>query len=67
MNVCLGHTARVLGLVMSPDGTTVASVGADETLRFWDCFQVDPEKKKKADIAALKEKSTNNALRLNIR
>jgi len=52
---------------MSPDGTTVASVGADETLRFWECFQVDPEKKKKADIAAYKEKSTNNALRSSIR
>ena len=30
-----GHTARVLHLAQSPDGTTIASAGADETLRFW--------------------------------
>ena len=30
-----GHTARVLHLAQSPDGTTVASAAADETLRFW--------------------------------
>ena len=33
-----GHEARVLQLVLSPDGQTVASAGADETLRFWRCF-----------------------------
>lgn len=31
---------------MSPDGTTVVSLGADETLRFWECFQVDSNAKK---------------------
>jgi cell division cycle protein 20 (cofactor of APC complex) len=30
-----GHTARVLHLAQSPDGTTVVSAAADETLRFW--------------------------------
>jgi cell division cycle protein 20 (cofactor of APC complex) len=30
-----GHTARVLHMAQSPDGTTIASAGADETLRFW--------------------------------
>ena len=30
-----GHTARVLHMAASPDGTTVVSAAADETLRFW--------------------------------
>ncbi|KAJ1616093.1 hypothetical protein T492DRAFT_1114940 [Pavlovales sp. CCMP2436] len=30
-----GHTARVLHTAQSPDGTTICSAGADETLRFW--------------------------------
>ena len=33
-----GHTSRVLHLAQSPDGTTVVSAAADETLRFWSCF-----------------------------
>ncbi|XP_077248136.1 cell division cycle 20.2, cofactor of APC complex-like [Tasmannia lanceolata] len=33
-----GHTARVLHLAQSPDGFTVASAAADETLRFWKVF-----------------------------
>lgn len=41
-----GHTARVLHLAMSPDGSTVISAGADETLRLWKCFAPDPAKKK---------------------
>lgn len=42
-----GHTARVLHLATSPDGSTVLSAGADETLRLWKCFAADPVKKKK--------------------
>jgi hypothetical protein len=34
-----GHTSRVLHLALSPDGTTIASAAADETLRFWKVFQ----------------------------
>lgn len=34
-----GHSSRVLHLALSPDGTTVASAAADETLRFWKVFQ----------------------------
>jgi cell division cycle protein 20 (cofactor of APC complex) len=33
-----GHSARVLHMAQSPDGTTVVSAAADETLRFWKCF-----------------------------
>lgn len=41
-----GHTARVLHMAMSPDGETVVSAAADETLRLWKCFAVDHDKKK---------------------
>ena len=37
-----GHTSRVLHLALSPDGTSVASAAADETLRFWKVFQPTP-------------------------
>ena len=30
-----GHTSRVLHMAQSPDGTTIATAAADETLRFW--------------------------------
>ncbi|ETL84853.1 hypothetical protein L917_15447 [Phytophthora nicotianae] len=33
-----GHNARVLNIAISPDGSTVVSAGADETLRFWNMF-----------------------------
>jgi len=33
-----GHTARVLNMEMSPDGASVVSAAADETLRFWNVF-----------------------------
>ena len=33
-----GHTSRVLHLALSPDGATVCSASADETIRFWDVF-----------------------------
>ena len=34
----VGHTNRVLNMEMSPDGTSVVSAAADETLRFWNVF-----------------------------
>ncbi|KAI5054130.1 hypothetical protein GOP47_0030023 [Adiantum capillus-veneris] len=33
-----GHTARVLHMAQSPEGATVVSAAADETLRFWKVF-----------------------------
>lgn len=41
-----GHSCRVLHMAMSPDGQTVVSAAADETLRLWKCFATDPVKKK---------------------
>ncbi|GAB6028900.1 hypothetical protein CHUAL_004699 [Chamberlinius hualienensis] len=39
-----GHSERILHLAMSPDSSTVVSASADETLRLWNCFAVDPRK-----------------------
>jgi cell division cycle protein 20 (cofactor of APC complex) len=33
-----GHTQRILSMSASPDGTTLCSASADETLRFWKVF-----------------------------
>lgn len=33
-----GHTSRVLHTALSPDGKTVVSGAADETIRFWNIF-----------------------------
>ncbi|XP_028820211.1 cell division cycle protein 20 homolog [Denticeps clupeoides] len=40
-----GHEGRVLNMALSPDGATIASVAADETIRLWNCFKKDPVKK----------------------
>ena len=37
-----GHTDRVLSVAFSPDGSTLASVSADNTIRFWDAASSDP-------------------------
>jgi cell division cycle protein 20 (cofactor of APC complex) len=60
-----GHTQRVLQLAMSPDGSTVMSAGADETLRLWNCFEPDPVAKKKT--AASNNEKTSFLLKQNIR
>ncbi|KAJ8921667.1 hypothetical protein NQ315_010576 [Exocentrus adspersus] len=58
-----GHTARVLHLAMSPDGTTILSAGADETLRLWKCFTKNTTKTKDNE----KVKSKPSALKQCIR
>lgn len=60
-----GHTARVLHMCLSPDGSTVVSAGADETLRLWKCFAIDEEAKKMKAKATHKENMS--ALRLHMR
>lgn len=55
----IGHSNRVLGMTMSPDEEMVASVAADETLRFWKCFAVD-EKFKKSKESAIEKRSTSH-------
>ena len=42
----MGHTERVLHLCLSPDGSSLISAGADETLQLWECFTPDPNTKK---------------------
>jgi len=42
-----GHTNRILSTCLSPDGTTVLSAAADETLRFWKLFDNKTKKKDK--------------------
>eukprot|EP00002_Diphylleia_rotans_P033672 TRINITY_DN7180_c0_g1_i2.p1 TRINITY_DN7180_c0_g1~~TRINITY_DN7180_c0_g1_i2.p1 ORF type:complete len:501 (+),score=97.83 TRINITY_DN7180_c0_g1_i2:269-1771(+) len=44
-----GHTSRVLHMAMSPDGTTVASAAADESLRIWQVFAPSESKSLKVD------------------
>ena len=47
-----GHTSRVLHLTQSPDGTTVVSGAADETLRFWRIFGDTQDKSSKVRLLA---------------
>ena len=42
-----GHTARVLHMATSPDGSMVVSGAADETLRFWNVFGSSESTKRK--------------------
>lgn len=47
-----GHTARVLHMAQSPDGSSVVTAGADETLRFWKVFGEPPTAKADKEGAA---------------
>lgn len=60
-----GHSLRILNMCMSPDKSTVVSIAADETLRFWHCFPVDTQKKKKIELSA--KKASINPIRMSLR
>ena len=47
-----GHTSRVLHLAASPDGQTVCSAAADETLRFWKVFAPASGKRKRSSSSS---------------
>jgi len=48
-----GHSKRVLHTALSPDGTTVCSAAADETLRFWSVWDsVESRKKTQRKVGA---------------
>ncbi|KAB0406951.1 hypothetical protein E2I00_006721 [Balaenoptera physalus] len=52
-----GHTAQVLSLTMSPDGATVASAAAAETLRLWRCFELDPAWQREREMVSTAQSS----------
>jgi len=43
-----GHTSRILLVVSSPDGSSVASVAGDETIRLWNVWPIQDKTKKTA-------------------
>ena len=53
-------------MVISPDGSTVVSAAADETLRLWKCFAIDPAKKKSA-VKSMTHAANSLTMRQNIR
>ena len=53
-----GHTSRVLHMAQSPDGTTVVTAAADETLRFWKILSGGDASKK--ERAAARESILNS-------
>jgi len=54
-----GHTNRVLHTCLSPDGSTVVSAAADETLRFWKVFDAPSVEEKIKMMDFLQEPSCN--------
>ena len=49
-----GHSSRVLHTAISPDGGTVVSAAADETLRFWEVFAPPGKSKESRKRSATK-------------
>jgi len=46
-----GHTARILHIAQSPDGQTVVTASADETVRFWKILSGGDASKKEREAA----------------
>jgi len=62
-----GHTARVLHMACSPDGGTVVSAAADETLRFWNAFAPSSKSSTKRDAdshGSVKSKKLSRAMHI---
>jgi cell division cycle 20, cofactor of APC complex len=62
-----GHTSRILHLATSPDGSTVVSGAADETLRFWNIFGCEGKKKSSENSSVNANARLNKAGPLNLR
>lgn len=62
-----GHTSRVLHLAASPDGSTIVSGAADETLRFWKVFGVNRKKAKSLSAAKAELSSASLTRAMSIR
>lgn len=58
-----GHKSRVLHMTISPDGRTVATAAADESLRLWDIF--DPSGDADGAKPAVAKTVTDPARRMN--
>jgi len=62
-----GHTSRALHMVVSPDGSTVCTGAADETLRFWNIFRSDSKKRMDSVTTMPAMKGLKSSQRLGIR
>lgn len=62
-----GHTSRALHMAVSPDGSTVCTGAADETLRFWNIFGSDSKKRVDSISSLPSMKGLKSSQRLGIR
>ena len=62
-----GHSARVLHMASSPDGSLVCSGAADETLRFWNVFASEGKRKGDNGPAGQQALGARSSKSLNIR